>query len=229
MNNNHIKRFALAALLAVVIGLGFASTRTLAVSPERPMAASGTATFRSYSKNDGHVLEYMDDYWFGNVVNSGSSTIFVGDDAAKRLSIGILDFDTSSLPDSATITYAVLQLRVANLNLRYGNPYYILGDVYADIVTPYFGSYPTLESWDFEWPGDGWIGAFSQAVKANEWVYLEVDSFFYTSINVADRTQFKIYFLDDNDDNLPQGIAFYSGNYSRAAFRPTLIVYYDVP
>lgn len=229
MNNNHIKRFALAVLLAAVIGLGFASTSTLAVSPERPMSASGVATFRSYGKYDGYVREYMDDYWFGNVVNSGSNSIYVGDDAAKRLAVGVLDFDTSSLPDTATITYAVLQVRVLNLNLRYGNPYSILGDMYADIVTPYFGNLPSLESVDFEWFGDGWAGTFSQAFKANEWVYMDVDPLLYTSINLADRTQFKLYFLDDNDDSLPQGITFYSGNHSMAIYRPTLTVYFDVP
>ena len=229
MNNNHIKRFALALLLAVVIGLGFAFTNTLAVSPQRPMAASAVATFRSFGKYDGYVREYMDDYWFGNVVNSGASTIYVGDDAAKRLVIGVLDFDTSSLPDSATITYAVLQMRVASLNLRYGNPYYALGDVYADIVTPYFGNKPSLESVDFEWFGDGWAGTFSEAYRASEWVYLEVDPLLFTSINLADRTQFKVYFFDDNDDSLPQGITFYSGNHFRPDFRPTLTVYYDVP
>lgn len=229
MNNNHIKRFAIALILAVVIGLGFASTSTLAVSPERPMSASGVATFRSFGKYDGYVREYMDDYWFGNVVNSGASTIYVGDDAGKRLMVGILDFNTSALPDSAIITYATLQMRVANLNLRYGDPYLILGDVYADIVTPYFGNYPTLESMDFEWFADGWAGTFSQAYKNNQWVYLDVDPLLYTSINVADRTQFKVYFFDDNDDGLPQGITFYSGNHSIAAYRPTLTIYYDVP
>lgn len=229
MNNKHIKRFAIALILAVAIGLGLAFTNTLAVSPQRPMSASGMATFRSFGKYDGNVREYMDDYWIGNVVNSGAGTIYIGDDSAKRLMVGILDFDTTALPDSATITYATLQIRVANLNLRYGDPFMNLGDVYADIVTPYFGNLPSLESVDFEWLGDGWVGVFSQAYKNNQWMYLEVDPFFYTSINLTDRTQFKVYFLDDNDDSLPQGIAIYSGNHSMTVFRPMLTVYYDVP
>lgn len=229
MNNYHIKRVAIAVLLAVVFGLGFVSTNTLAFSPERPMSTSSVATFRSFGKYDGYVREYLDDYWLGNMVNSGASTISVGDDAGKRLMIGILDFDTSPLPDSATITYAILRVRVANLNLWNGNPYDILGDMYADIISPYFGNLPSLESVDFEWFGDGWAGTFSRATSTGQWIYLEVDPLLYSSINLTNRTQFKVYFIDDNDDNLPQGIAFYSGNHALSTYRPKLTVYYDVP
>jgi len=229
MNNQHIKRFAIALVLATLVGLGFASNNTLAVSPQRPLAASGVATFRSTAKYDGYVREYLDDYWFGNITNSGANTIYVGDDAGKRLLVGILDFDTSALPDTAVISYAVLEMRVASLNQRYGDPYTALGDVNADIVTPYFGYSPSLEPIDFEWPSDGWVGVFSWTYKANTWVYLEVDPFYFSSINVADRTQFKVYFWDDNDDSLPQGITFYSGNMRITSERPKRTVYYDVP
>lgn len=229
MNNNHIKRFAIAVVLAVVAGLGFASTRTLAVGSSRPLAASGVATFRSYGRYDGYVREYMDDYWTGNVVNSTAGTIVIGDDAVKRLLVGVLDFDTSALPDNATVTSAVLQVRVANLNLRYGDPYLTLGDLNADIVTPYFGNRSSLESVDFEWLGDGYAGVFSQAFNSNEWIYLDVDPFVLGSINPTARTQFKLYFWDDNDDNLPQGITIISGNHSAVYYRPMLTVYFDVP
>jgi hypothetical protein len=228
MNKNIIKRFAVALVLALVVGLGFAA-KTLAVSPMRPQSASGIATFRSFGKYDGSVREYLDDYWFGNVVNFNANTIYVGDDAAKRLLVGILDFDTSSLPDNATVTYAVLQVRVLSLNTRYGDPYINLGDLNADIAAPYFGNFPSLESIDFEDFGFGYAGAFSQVYKANQWAYLDVDPLVFGAIDPLGRTQFIIYFYDDNDDNLPQGLTIASGNHFSVTIRPTLIIYFDVP
>ena len=84
----------------VLIGFGL-STPTRASDNRKPAHASAVAQFRSIGKYDGYVREYADDYWYGNVVNSTGSTIVVGDDFAKRLLIGVLDFDTSTLPDTA--------------------------------------------------------------------------------------------------------------------------------
>ena len=225
------RKFLLQTLLvlALLIGAGAAATNTLAIAPSRPLAASGIATFHSVGRNDGYVREYLDDYWLGNQVESRGPTMYVGDDAAKRLMIGILDFDTSTLPDSATVTYATLQVRVKSLNTRYGDPYINLGDMYADITAPYFGNSTALESIDFESFALGFAGAFSPAFKANEWIYLDVDLLALGLIDPTAHTQFKVYFFDDNDDDFPQGITFISGNYPTVTYRPTLTVYYDVP
>lgn len=228
MKNKPLTHYLLALTLAMA-ALLVTYAGAIAATPARPMAASGVTTFRSFGKYDGYVREYMDDYWYGNVVNSNASTIYIGDDTAKRLVVGILDFDTSSLPDTATITYATLEVRVTNLNLAYGDPYMNLGDMHGDIISGYFGTTPALESMDFEWWADSWAGTFSQAYKVGQWVYFEIDPTSLGYVNLQGRTQFKLYFVDDNEDVLPQGITIASGNNPVFTYRPKLVIYFDTP
>ena len=229
MNHKSITRMAIAFFLALIVGLGAATRDTQAKDAHSPKAASGIAQFRSIGKNDGFVREYADDYWMGGSMNSTASTIVVGDDQVRRLQLGILDFDTSALPDTAVVTYAMLEIRVTRYDTRFGDPYLLLGDMSADIVSPYFGSGYKLEAQDFESPSFGYAGFFWQVTGPNQWTYMDVDPLALGLIDVFDHTQFKLYFFDDNDDNFSQSISFISGNYPVVKYRPLLTVYYDVP
>lgn len=229
MNFKLLSRFAFALGLALAIGFSAAAQATQAKENRAPSGASAMAQFRSLGKNDGYVREVMDDYWMGSQFNATAPTIVVGDDFAKRLLVGILDFDTSTLPDNATVTYATLEVRVVNFTARYGDPYLKLGDMYAEIVSPYFGSYQKLEAQDFEAPSFGYAGYFWPVTGSNQWSLMEVDPGALGLIDVYDHTQFRLYFFDDNEDTYSQGISFLSGNYQYAAFRPVLTVYFDVP
>jgi hypothetical protein len=226
MNSKILKRFTAALILALLVGFGASATVTHARINPTPHTLTAVAQFRSYSKNDGGVREFADDTWYGSQINSTSPTMFIGDDYGRRLWYGILDFDTSSLPDTATITDAYIDLRVMNLNSLYGNPYLTLGDMYADITSPYFGNSAKLEPQDFEWFSLAYAGTFPEAYKANMTISMQVDAGALWAIDPTQRTQFKLYFWDDNNDSLSQGITIASGNYGLASYRPLLTVYY---
>jgi len=222
-------RLAFALVLTLIVGFGATARGAAAKNGNAPQAASGVATFRSIGKNDGFTREYADDYWFGGSVNSTAATIVVGDDQVRRLTMGILDFDTSILPDTATVTYATLEVRVTRYNTRFGDPYLLLGDMYADIVSPYFGASYKLEAQDFESLPADYAGFFWPVTGPGQWAYMEVDLLALPMIDVFDHTQFRLYFFDDNEDSYPHGLSFASGNAPQAAYRPLLTVYYDVP
>ena len=229
MNQKILKRITAALVLALLVGFGASTTATYATSlpPQCQYISTAGSQFRSYNKYDGGVREFADDTWYGSQVTPSSPTMFIGDDYGRRLWYGILDFDTSTLPDTAFITDAYIDLRVLCLNPMFGNPYLSLGDMYADITSPYFGTSSKLEPQDFESFGFGYAGTFSQAYKANMIITMQVDPGALWGIDPTQRTQFKLYFLDDNNDSLTQGITVASGNYALASYRPLLTVCFE--
>ncbi len=229
MKPGKFSRFALALVITLITGFSATVRGASAKKENAPQAASGVATFRSIGRNDGFTREYADDYWIGGSINSTAATIVVGDDQVRRLTMGILDFDTSALPDTAIVTYATLEVRVTRYNTRFGDPYFLIGDMYADIAAPYFGADYTLEAQDFESPSSGYAGFFWPVTGPGQWALIDVDMLALSMIDVFDHTQFRLYFFDDNEDIYPHGLSFASGNALRTTHRPLLTVYYDVP
>jgi len=242
MKLKYILRFALAASLALLVGFGLFSERASA----RPHTGSFTMQFRSFAKNDGSIQEGVDEYGdpsgCGAKKNSAGNSIFVGDDARHRSTIGILDFLTAPLPDGAYITGAYLQLHVTSFTTRYGNPYdpdIMLGDLYADIAPDpgYYGDFPSLETdpgcWgntdDFTSVYYDMFDYFSYAVHSGDTIFLNFED--PSLIDPTfERTQIAIYFGNmTNYDNLSQGLKFASGNHPNMSWRPVLTVFYDYP
>jgi hypothetical protein len=219
-------RLVIAIGLALLVGFT-ASTTTLA-KPNQPVAII-MQEFRSQSRYDGSVTEYADDYWMGGIVNSGSPAIYIGDDAARRNVVGILDFDTSLLPDTVIVDDAYIEVTVLQYNARFGDPYTLLGDINVDFESPYFGASRELEAQDWQWFGSNFAGYLPWAYKSNQKLFFQIDPLVVGALSTTDPTQFKLYFWDDNEDSLPQGITIASGNHSKVSFRPKLIVYYYYP
>ncbi len=205
------------------------------VSASVSLAGNGiimnTLRFRSYGTNDGTVRELSETSGVGQLIEPVTELISVGDDYAKRQLVGIVDFDTSSLPDNAVITSARLQVKVMALTNGYYNAVYAaLGDMLAQVTKPHFGNSPSLHKTDFQAPALANAGIFTRTNTYNRWIYLNMVPNSLFAINTIGRTQFRLHFtLDDNNDGIKQEIRFLSGDYGVVRDQPTLIVTYYIP
>jgi hypothetical protein len=105
----------------------------------------------------------------------------------------------------------------------------LLGDLYAEFISPFYGMSPMLENQDFEWFSAAYAGVVAPATKPNQRILLEVDPAVVWQISATQRTQFKLYFWDDNEDQYSQGITIASGNHTVVAYRPLLTIYFSYP
>jgi len=185
-------------------------------------------TFTSDGSTDGTVRESSKDSRVGGFIEPTSALISVGDDYLNRQYVGILDFDTSSLPPNAVITS--VKLRVKSMILV-NTTYARLGDLTADIVKPFFGAFPGLENKDFQSPALAKnIGTFTRAPTFYKWITLNANPASFELINRTGHTQFRLHFPRKYfADTIKQQIRFLSGNYSVVSDRPQLIIDYYLP
>ncbi len=183
-------------------------------------------TYYSIGANDGWILESSETSGTGGTMDGTATIVNVGDDAADRQYRAILHFNTASLPDTAVITSATLQLR------RQGtigsNPFVILGALRADLRKGSFSA-PALQLADF-WvtANKNNIATFSTTPVSN-WYSGIFSAVGRAYINRTGTTQFRIYFTtDDNDDLGADYVRFFSGNAGITA-RPRLVIQYHVP
>ncbi len=180
-------------------------------------------TFKSLGAEDGEVTESSETSGVGGSHNVAATVIRPGDLNTRCQRIGLLSFDTSTLPDNAEIVSATIRMRRSAID---NNPQ-SLGDLVADINSPYFGGSTSVEEGDFQSVADatavaimsfpGSNGTWSEGSVAAEGLYY---------LNKTGRTQFRIRFIiDDNDNSLTDDLRFNSGNDS-AAYQPQLVVNY---
>jgi hypothetical protein len=184
-------------------------------------------SLNSTAANDGWVLESSENSNSGGTLNDQANTFHLGDDKTNKQSVGVLHFDTSSLPDTAVVTSVVLKIQ--RQGLEGTDPFTTHGDLLVDIQEPYFGTTAELEVGDFEAiPGLSAVSRFD-ATPVSNWYGAIMDGAGYAYINLAGTTQFRLRFaLDDNDDRYADYMKFYSGKAAEVN-RPQLIVEYYVP
>lgn len=188
---------------------------------------STTLTARSTGGYDGWVLESGENTSMGGSLNATKSTFFVGDNAQNKQYRGILSFDTSSIPDSATITSVTLKLRYGGVAGT--NPFSTHGPLFVDIITGAFGGNKGLQVGDFEAASsvDGVMVIANTPVS--NWYSSLLGSGNYGLINLTGITQIRLRFsLDDNNDSGADYLKLYSGN-ALTSYRPRLIIQYTVP
>ncbi|MFL6194817.1 MAG: S8 family serine peptidase, partial [Thermoanaerobaculia bacterium] len=114
----------------------------------------------SNGAQDGDVLESSETSSVGGTATANSLTIYgtaffkVGDHSTDAQYKGFLSFDTSSLPDTATIVSARLVLRRALIGGT--NPFDTHGNAWVDVRTGGFNGSVTLEPADFQAPETVW-------------------------------------------------------------------------
>jgi hypothetical protein len=184
-------------------------------------------TFLSNATQDGWVLESTETSNVGGTRNNTTSTFNLGDDAANKQYVGILHFDTSSLPNTAVITSVTLKIRMQGTSGT--NPFTTHGNLLVDANMPFFGTTSSLVTSDFQALAmDSAVATFGVTPVSN-WYSAAVNSAYYHCINLTGTTQFRLRFATDDNNNLVADyMRFYSGN-SPSSVRPQLIVNYYVP
>lgn len=185
-----------------------------------------SSTFTSSGLEDGQILEASETSETGGSMGNLATTFALGDNAADRQYRAVLSFDTSSLPDTAVITSAVIKIKQAAIIGT--NPFSTHGALQVDLSTPYFGSLADLEIGDFEAPASKPAAAAFGVTPVSGWYSATVKGIALPFINLTGTTQFRLRFAkDDNDDLSADQIKFYSGN--AASGQPVLIIKYYVP
>jgi len=186
-----------------------------------------TLNLNSIADNDGWVLESSETSNTGGTLNAKTNTFNLGDDKANRQYLGVLHFDTSSLPDTAVITSVTLKIQ--KQGLAGTDPFTTHGSLLVDIQKPYFGATAGLVIGDFQAaPGQSAVSTFG-AKPVGNWYSAIMNSTGYPYVNLTGTTQFRLGFmLDDNNDLDADYMKLYSGD-AAAANRPQLIIQYYIP
>ena len=195
-----------------------------------PIPVPATATLTSNATYDGYVYENSRTSNVGAVLDSTAQTIIIGDDTSRRQYIGVVSFDTSSIPANATITSVQLRLQRESLS---GNPFGTLGALYADVgPNNGFNDDLTLQLADFQAPAAANnVMIFSQPATNGAWAEAQLGSGNFNYINRGGSTQFRLHFASPNstNNNINDQLRIYSGNSTTPGNRPQLIITYTVP
>ena len=207
-------------------GLPAADAITVDVNPE-PV----TVTFTSIGAEDGWVRESNETSDVGGTSNSGgrgARPIRPGDATSDRQYKSILSFDTSSIPDGATIVEA--RFRLTRGTGQGTSPFNGgFGQCLIDVNTGGFSGSNALQSSDFQAAATA-VAAAVMPDAPNQGDISEgvLNAAGLAAINVTGRTQVRIYFeIDDNDDGGNDNAGFYSGDNSNASRHPQLEITYQ--
>ena len=184
-------------------------------------------TYTSVGAQDGWILEKGETYNTGGSLNYLGTDFFLGDAVGDKQYRAILSFTTTGFPVGATIVNTKLRLRYEKLVGT--NPFITLTPLKIDIRKGYFGTAATLALADF--------GSAASANGAGTVTNQNLGGYYYGSftslatfannINRAGVTQLRLrFFKDDNDNNINNYIAFFSGNHANLNYRPKLIIDY---
>ena len=175
---------------------------------------------------DGWVLESGENTSVGGTFGS-TGGLFVGDNSANKQYRSILSFNTSGLPNNATIVSVTLKIN--KVSITGTDPFTTHGALLADIRKTYFGTANALEALDFQAASTKLaVGSFKQVNTSAYQMTLSAAD--YANINLVGLTQFRLRFkLDDNNDLNGDFYTFYSGSALPVTLAPQLIVEYTLP
>lgn len=187
-----------------------------------------SASFNSQANLDGYIIESASSKGTGGSFNSSSSTFMLGDSVDNRQYRAILSFNTSSLPDTAVITSAMIKIRLAGISKA--SPFATLGNLLVDMAIPNFGTSTALESLDFQAAPTQSSVAVVNHVPVNKWYSATLSSASVSAINLTGTTQFRLEFkIPTNSNSVSNYASFYSGNAGTVSYRPILMIQYYVP
>ncbi len=189
-----------------------------------------TVTFSSVAAQDGRIWESGENT---NVGGGGNSTdnlttaIRIGDTDVDEQYKSIVSFNTSSIPDGATIQSATLRLVRGTLSGT--SPFSTHGPCVADISNGGFGGSTTFAFSDWEAAATATsVATLSSPASNGSPSTGTLSAAGLSAISKTGTTQLRIYCtLDDNDDLGFDYIGFYPGETATTANRPQLTVTYQ--
>lgn len=189
-----------------------------------------TVTFYSVAAQDGRIWESGENT---NVGGGGVSaenlttSLRVGDTNVDEQYKNIVSFDTSSIPDGATVTAATL--RFVRGSISGTSPFGTHGPCVADIMTGGFGGSTAFAFSDWEAAATATNVVTLSAPASNGSVSSgTLSAAGRSAINKTGTTQLRPYCtIGDNDDLGFDYIGFYPGENATQANRPQLIVTYQ--
>jgi hypothetical protein len=188
--------------------------------------APATQTFKSRGTYDGWILESAETSNTGGLLDKTATTFNAGDDQKDRQYRSILSFNTDTLPDDAIITSA--QVKIKKQGLVGTDPFTTHGSLLLEIRNGLFSNDLDLTLNDFAAPASS-STPDSFAAPISGWYTASLSSSNLVYVNKFGRTQFRLRFnLDDNDDLGSDTLKFFSGDASDAD-QPQLIVTYVRP
>ena len=164
----------------------------------------------------------------GGTLNNTETILRLGDNAAGAQYRSILSFKGRDIPANATITGAVLKIRLKNI--IGGDPRLTHGDLLVDIVSPYFGLF-NLELTDFAATADRNAVAKVGTTQFGTYYYATIAAGALQFISKTGYTQLRLRFATPTDnDGVADIAAYYSGDWTPAHdYIPVLEVTYTVP
>ncbi len=186
-------------------------------------------TLTSVAAQDGWVLESGENTNVGGSISATASTtsaLRTGDNNQDRQYKTIVSFDTSSIPDGATILSATVRLLRGSLTGT--NPFTTHGTCWADVQTGGFSGSTTLQTGDFQAAATvSQAASLTNAASNGSWSEGALNASGLAAIDKAGTTQLRVYFnLDDNDDTGNDYLGYYSGE-ATSTNRPQLVVIYQ--
>lgn len=190
-------------------------------------------SFSSAAAQDGFVQEATETSGTGGTAYPNNPPIFglpasftVGDAGGDQQIKGFVSFDTSSLPDGATLVWARLKMRRSTADGT--NPFTTHGACRVDIRTGGFNGSTSLEPADFQAPATAdLVSVCSDPVVAGGWAYATLNGAGLAAINKTGTTQIRIAFNNgDDDDAIADVIRFSAGEEAVTSYRPQLDVLY---
>lgn len=196
-----------------------------------PVAAPIVVTFTSVAAQDGWLLESSEASNIGGTIDATASTtsaLRVGDATSDRQYKSIVAFDTSSIPDGATLVSATLRLRRGTSSGT--NPFGTHGACWVDVEggSGFSGS-TTLATGDFQATATAvQATSLTNAASNGAWSEGSLNAAGLAALNKTGTTQLRVSFnLDDNDDGGNDYLGYYSGNNATSGNRPQLVVSYQ--
>jgi carboxypeptidase T len=199
-----------------------------------PVAPPTVVTLTSTAAQDGWVLESGEATGAGGTIDATASTtsaLRLGDNNQDRQYKSVVSFDTSAIPDGATILSATLRLRRGTLSGT--SPFSTHGTCWVDVQTGGlsggFSGSGALAAGDFQAAATAAQAAsLGNAATNGAWSEGSLNTAGLAALDKTGTTQLRVYFaLDDNDDTGNDYVGYYSGNNGTVANRPQLVVTYQ--